>query len=187
MRVVLHEGAVLEAPGLALVGVADDGLRVARGLGHGLPFHPGGEAGPAAPGELRSVTSVTMSPGEVAHGALQRQVAAGFAVALEAWRAPARGCWRNSTRRSRRGSGRAAVRGGGAAPSAAADPDLVADDDGHHVVAAAGAGHRGGALGAQRLEDLVAAVEAADVPGADPRRGFARGVGRKVVVEVTVP
>src|SRR5690606_38372662 len=51
-RVVVHERAVLEAAGLALVGVGDDRLRPARRLAHRLPLRAGGEARAAAPGEL---------------------------------------------------------------------------------------------------------------------------------------
>ena len=72
---------------------------------------------------------------------------------------------------------------GGELGDAAPDPDFVSHNDGHHVVAAPGAGHRGGALGTKSLEDFVPAMEAADVPSTDPRGGFARGFSRKMVVE----
>src|SRR4030095_8917806 len=47
VRHLLEEEAILERAGLALVGVADDVLRVARRVAHDLPLDAGGEAGAA--------------------------------------------------------------------------------------------------------------------------------------------
>ena len=51
--VVIHDGAVLEAAGLTLVGVADHGLGKAVRLGHCLGLEAGREAGPAATRKAR--------------------------------------------------------------------------------------------------------------------------------------
>ena len=50
--VPFEEGAVLKAARLALVGIADDGFRLARGLGDGLPFLAGGKTRAASASEL---------------------------------------------------------------------------------------------------------------------------------------
>ena len=52
MWVPFEEGAILKAAWLAFVGIADDGFRLARGLGDGLPLLAGGKARAAPAGEL---------------------------------------------------------------------------------------------------------------------------------------
>ena len=50
--IVVHEGTVFEAAGLAFVGVADDGFGVAVAVGDGFPLETGGESGTATAREF---------------------------------------------------------------------------------------------------------------------------------------
>ena len=60
---------------------------------------------------------------------------------------------------------------------------MVALQDRDHVVTATGTGHGGGAFGLEGLEDLLAAIKAADVAGADARLVLTVLFAGKVVVE----
>ena len=58
VRVALQDGPVHERPGVALVGVADDVLLVARGVVAELPLEAGGEAGAAPAAQARALDLV---------------------------------------------------------------------------------------------------------------------------------
>jgi hypothetical protein len=56
VRVLLHQLAVLERPGLGLVGVAHDVAGLGAGLGNEAPLHAGREARAAAAARARAFT-----------------------------------------------------------------------------------------------------------------------------------
>ena len=184
--IVVHEHPVLEAAGLALVGVAHDRLWSARRVRHRPPLPPGGEAGPAPARQPARVDRVDhFARGHPAGRPLQRLVAALAAVPLQ--RGPPgppdsrehalldafRGRRRQRRRRARQGArGRPGQ-------------DGVAVDHRHRLIAAPGTRHGVGVVsgGAQAGRQHVGAPHAAHRAVADPGPAEPAGVPREVVVE----
>ncbi len=83
-RIAGDQHAVLERPGLGLIGVADDMVRQRRLGRHRLPLHAGGKGGAAAAHEPRGLHFGDDPRRPELDGARQRAVAAGSAISLEA-------------------------------------------------------------------------------------------------------
>ncbi len=84
MGVVVHQHAVLEAAGLALVGVADDGLRVPLRLGDGAPLPARRKTGSPAACEATLIHDVEeRSRAELADRLLQALVSTRRPIAVE--------------------------------------------------------------------------------------------------------
>ena len=181
--IVFHDGTVLEATGFTFVGITDNGFGIARCVGDGLPFHAGGESCAATAGEFGFGDEIDEGGGSGGYGRLESPIAAGSLVAREGvafgGTDVAEDALVDVAGIGRGKRGWAMLEGFGGC----ADEDLIATEDGNHVVASAGAGHRRGAFRFEGFEDFLAAVQAADVAGANARRGFAGFGSGKVVVE----
>ena len=181
---MVHNGAILEAARLTLVRIADDCLWIARCVGDGFPLDAGGESRTAATGEFAGGDEFDQLLWRaVPNGVLQRVVAGGLLVSVDG-RAPLGAVVAEHALLDATG-----IRWwhwGGALDErvfAESDEHRVALDNRDHVVASAAARHRCGTLVFERLQKIACAVQATNVAGAHPRRGFAGFLTREVVVE----
>ena len=85
-RVVLHDRAILERAGFALVGICHDVFGVAGGVAHGAPLEPGREGSTAAARQARVAERGEYVVGTHLDCLGQRLVAAVFAVTRQAVR-----------------------------------------------------------------------------------------------------
>ena len=169
IRIVVHEGAILEATRFAFVGVTDDGFGMAVAVGDGFPFESGRKASSPASGEFgsgdgfdnafgRGVTENFLESVEASVGLIAFESVVAFLsdVGEKAFFVFARV---GSGKRRRRGF---EIFCGGSGESG------VAGEDRDGFVAATGTGHFGGglALGFEGFENFVSASHAADVAGA---------------------
>ena len=147
MWIVVEDGAILEAPRLALVGVADDRLRFTGGFGDGAPLLSGGEAGAAPTGESALCDNVDQLLGtQLAYSSLERFVSASGAIPHNAGATRLPYACKDAlfgTSRILRGQRRRSI---GELAIAATDEQFVTPEDGNRLVASAGTGHVGGPL-----------------------------------------
>ena len=182
VRIQVHQGAVLEASGFALVGVADDCLWSTGVLRDGVPFATGGKSGAPAARQSAVADGLAHGCGIGCQRFFQAQVAAGTPVAVvrAAIRFPDGGehalleAARVGDRNGRVPGRHLAITG---------HQGLVSPEDRHRVVASTGARHRGGTLRTHCREEGVSTFQLADRSGAHPWGALSGSLLCEVVIE----